>query len=177
MIYIHKTKHTDNYTVIGNAHLANANLSGDARTALSYLLSRPPSWKMQVKDLQNVLNRCRTTIYKILKQLRVHGFAVLRRSYRKSEWFFSEISMLPSIPKSSIPPVESQSAGIYTGKNFHYLGSKESFLVNKENIPQPPVVVFELKILQLPKQLRAKHHKQAHKALNTLDVQHKPPSY
>jgi len=178
MIYINKTKHTDNYTVIGNAHLANSNLSGDARTALSYLLSRPPSWKMRVKDLQNVLNRCRTTVYKILKQLRVHGFAVLRRSYRKSEWFFSEIPMSSPTPKTSTPPVESQSAKIYTDKKYHYLGSKESFLVSKENIPHPLVVVSlekeiktEQEPLVLPADLPTKHHKQARASLSKIDVQ------
>jgi len=178
MNYITKTTHTTNYTVLSNAHLANSDLSGDALKALNYLLSRPLTWKMRVTDLQRVLSRCRKTVYKILKQLRDHGYAVLRRSYRKSEWFFSEIPIPPQIHQPSTPPVESHSGNIYCGTKYHYLGSKESFLVSKKNIPQPPVVVSleeeiqtEQEPLVLPDNLPTKHHKQAKASLSKIDVQ------
>jgi len=173
--YIFRTTHTANYTVFSNSLISDENLSAHARIALQYLLSKPKTWKMRISDLKRVIGTGQTKAYKILRELRNAGHAVLRRTQRKSEWFFYEIPIPKNIHTPPTIPVESHSGASYRGGNHHDLVSKD-LLVSKEDIPQEnkEVVAFvekEKEKITLPAQLKQKHHKAAYKALSKLNVE------
>lgn len=87
IIKVNKTPHS--YTIINNDILSNESLSWKARGLLAYMLSRPPEWKFYVKDLVKRGTDGRDAIYKILKELRSHGY-VIHRFSREERGQFSE---------------------------------------------------------------------------------------
>ena len=80
-----RTKKTENYSVINNAVFAANTLSWRAMGLLSYLLSKPDNWEVQVDALVKVTegtakNDRKDTVYEILKELKEAGFMVMTRN-------------------------------------------------------------------------------------------------
>lgn len=64
-----RRKITSNFTVIPNEVILDTRLSAEARWLLSYLLSRPNDWQVQVKDIQNKGCIGREKAYRLIKEL------------------------------------------------------------------------------------------------------------
>lgn len=71
------------YTTIPNGLLPEGQISARAWGIYAYLLSRPPEWKIHVRQLQNVFKEGRDAIYAAMKQLRDVGLLEME-SYQQS---------------------------------------------------------------------------------------------
>jgi DNA-binding MarR family transcriptional regulator len=75
---IYRNTHTSAFTALDNALLCSA-LDATAQKILTYLLSKPTSWRLRATDLKNTLG---LTYYKIKKGLRILkalGYVTLQR--------------------------------------------------------------------------------------------------
>lgn len=68
---IHKK---NNYFVCPNQFLNNANLSWRAKGILTYLLSKPDDWVVQVQDIINHAKEAKTAARSALAELLEHGY-------------------------------------------------------------------------------------------------------
>lgn len=77
------------YFMLARATAQDTDLSYEALGVLTYLLSKPNDWEVQVTDLAA---RCgKQKIYRILKELRERGYIVLDREYvngKISRWIY-----------------------------------------------------------------------------------------
>lgn len=70
-ITIHRTKHdaSTQYFVMSRHTAQDRNLSFEARGLLSYLLSKPENWEVQIPDLMNEGNCGRDRVYRVIREL------------------------------------------------------------------------------------------------------------
>ena len=96
---ITRKKRSRNFTVIGNEVYARNNLSFQAMGLLSYLLSKPDNWSVNVNDLIKVTaNTAKKTgkdgVYTILTELRERGYAeYTRHADGKTDWVIRDEPM------------------------------------------------------------------------------------
>lgn len=85
---IHRSTHAANFVILPNAILNNFSLSGNAKALLSYLLSKPPHWKIRITDLKNVLKVGRDRVYRYLHELIDAGYAKMTLIQKGVRWEF-----------------------------------------------------------------------------------------
>ena len=71
---IYRTKHLDNFTLITNAIANDANVSPTATTALIYLISKPPHWQFNARDLKRRLGVGLNKVYRTMNELIRAGY-------------------------------------------------------------------------------------------------------
>lgn len=77
---VFKVHKKNNYSIISNNAINDDRLSWKARGILIYLLSKPGNWEPKLKDLINNSEKDgEVSVKNALKELRVCGYAVLRR--------------------------------------------------------------------------------------------------
>lgn len=79
---IRRGKHQTDFTILPNDALNDRSLSFEARGILGYLLSKPESWIVHTKDLQNEGSIGRDKVLRILKELEKAGYLVRERQRR-----------------------------------------------------------------------------------------------
>ena len=69
----------NNYTVMGNYHLRDKNLSYKAKGLLSFMLSLPDDWDYSIKGLVAVSKESIKAIRNILKELQDNGYLIINK--------------------------------------------------------------------------------------------------
>jgi hypothetical protein len=77
---------TSNFTVISNAIANDETLSGAATAALIYLISKPPHWQFNAKDLKRRLGIGLNKVYRIMRELIAAGYASYQRIQSGTIW-------------------------------------------------------------------------------------------
>lgn len=101
---IYRTVHASNFTILSNAIANNESLSGNATTALIYLISKPNDWEFNARDVKRRLNIGMNKVYKVMQELIRAGYATCRRIQSGAIW---NIYDTPQNVETSTPPVES----------------------------------------------------------------------
>jgi len=86
-----KSDHKESFTVVSNKVLTDSSMSLRAKGLLCYLLSKPSHWEVIPKVVAKDTGESESMIRKILKELKVNGYAVLH--YPKgggSKWHIYE---------------------------------------------------------------------------------------
>ena len=98
----------DPYAVIDRRPLEDDRLSWAARGVLSYLLAKPDDWQLRIEDLRRRGDLGRDALYRLLKQLRTHGY-VERRVLRDPKGRIAEVEyIVREVPSAAQPqPVRS----------------------------------------------------------------------
>ena len=79
-------KHSSNYTILSNKLINDPALNWDALGLLTYLISKPEHWQVNIKDLSK-RGYARAKIYRLLKQIRDAGYAsYTRRKDGRTDW-------------------------------------------------------------------------------------------
>lgn len=73
---IHRMPRKNNFTIIPNKILNNANLTWETRGLISYLISKPDDWCISVGQLIKAGPSSRRVIYRMLKELQNAGYIV-----------------------------------------------------------------------------------------------------
>ena len=81
VVSIIRVNHTENYTVMSNRHLRDANLSLKAKGLLSQMLSLPDDWDYTVAGLVSINHEGQTAIENILRELKDAGYVVVSKRY------------------------------------------------------------------------------------------------
>ena len=92
------------YTVIDRRVLEDERLSWAARGILGYLLAKPDDWQLRIGDLRRRGDLGRDALYRVLKQLRAHGY-VERRVVRDARGRIAEIEYLVHEVPSAVRPL------------------------------------------------------------------------
>jgi hypothetical protein len=96
------------FLILDQRAVEDTRLSWAARGLLAYLLSRPDDWKTLVNDLRKRGDLGRDGIYKLLKELRTHGYACYEQNrdsagrIRGGSYIIQEI---PDPPHPVLPDV------------------------------------------------------------------------
>ncbi len=99
------------YTVIDRRVLEDERLSWAARGILGYLLAKPDDWQLRIGDLRRRGDLGRDALYRVLKQLRAHGY-VERRVLRDPRGRIAEIDYLVhEVPSAACPLPENPDTG------------------------------------------------------------------
>ena len=104
---IHRSTHTANYTVLPNA-IWQSGLSVAATSALGYILSRPPTWKIRITDLRNKLRLGRDKVYRTLQELCAAGYAKMTRLQRGVRWEFFDTPQIFETSDTTEPTPDSR---------------------------------------------------------------------
>jgi len=99
------------FVIMDQRAVEDDRLSWAARGLLCYLLSRPDDWKVLVNDLRKRGNLGRDGIYRLLRELRTHGYARFQRvrdkhgRIRGGIYFIREIAdaPYPDLPDTVLP--------------------------------------------------------------------------
>lgn len=112
--YINRGFHGSNYTITPNHIFSSADLTAAAKATLAYLISKPKDWRLRINDLTKALGYGRSKAYKCLHELRLAGYAFMKRGQKKVEWFFFDT------PQKNPPSrAESQSVTFQRDENEH----------------------------------------------------------
>lgn len=87
-IYINRGFHGSNYTITPNNIFSNNELTAAAKATLAYLISKPNNWRLRINDLMKAMGYGRSKAYKCLRELRLAGYAFMKRGQKRVEWFF-----------------------------------------------------------------------------------------
>lgn len=174
---IYRNTYTTDFTVIKN-DILNSELSGLAKAALIYLLSKPPHWKLRASDIRRFLKVGVNKAYRILQELRAFGYIVMKRVQSAVHW------LVYDTPQSS--PKTATSRAVIDRDGFHHDGNSDDLVktetpvkiqktttplpiqVNQDPLPiESPNVVVSLKKEAIP-HIESKHQTTAHQALRTL---------
>lgn len=94
---VHREEHKESYTMIDNSILQNINLSWEARGFLGYLLSLPNDWNFTVRGLVKQTGSSKSTILRIMTELKDAGYIRLERKkdkdgrFTQSSWHIYEV--------------------------------------------------------------------------------------
>lgn len=94
------------FLVIGHEALEDVRLSWAARGLLTYLLSRPDNWRIRVEHLRQQAPSGRDVIYKLLNELRRHGYVLrdyARDGHGRIRGTFYYVHETPPPPLPEIP--------------------------------------------------------------------------
>ena len=80
---IHRDDHNDSFTIIRNDVLNDKNLSFEAKGFLVYLFSLPDDWEFSINGLSFNTGLGRTTIMRLVKELKTAGYLVQKRRQDK----------------------------------------------------------------------------------------------
>ena len=80
---IHRDDHKDNFTMIQNDLLNDTSISFEAKGFLVYLLSLPDFWEFSINGLSFSTGLGRTTIMRLVKELKKAGYLVQKRKQDK----------------------------------------------------------------------------------------------
>lgn len=102
-------KRENPYAQIDKTCLDDISLSWKAKGVLTYLLSKPDKWKVNIDDLKNKSTDGRDAIYSALKELRDAGYAELVNSFDENnkllgkEWIIHETAISGKSRNGKIP--------------------------------------------------------------------------
>ena len=102
---VHREEHSENYTVIDNFVLQNINLSWEARGFLAYLLSLPNDWSFTVRGLVKQTGTSKSTILRLMNELKAAGYIKLEKHkdkdgrFTSSSWHIYEGTFESHIPQ------------------------------------------------------------------------------
>ena len=71
---IRRTKRTGNFTTVRNEYLQDVNLSWKAKGLITYIMSLPPDWQLNLSDLKNRSKDGRDASAAGLRELRTNGY-------------------------------------------------------------------------------------------------------
>lgn len=97
--YINRGFHGSNYTITPNHIFSNADLTAASKATLAYLISKPKDWRLRINDLTRALGYGRSKAYKCLHELRLAGYAFMKRGQKKVEWFFFDTGVVSRNPR------------------------------------------------------------------------------
>lgn len=124
--YIIRGFHGSNYTITPNHIFSNADLTAAAKATLAYLISKPSTWRLRINDLTKAMGYGRSKAYKCLNELRLAGYAFMKRGQKKVEWFFFDT------PQKTPPSrAESQSVTFQRDENEHTYKEIKKTEINK----------------------------------------------
>lgn len=108
---IHRSEHTENFTVISNDVLRNANLSDGAVRLLAFMLSCNDDWNFSSRGLAKCLNISEGAVVARVKELKEAGYIKLNKNRDKGgklgtcEWDVFETPYF-NLPSVVLPSVE-----------------------------------------------------------------------
>lgn len=147
---IYRTTHTSNFTVLPNA-IWSAGLSAAATSALIYLLSHPPTWKVRITDLRNRLSIGRDKVYKALNELVRAGYAKMTRLQRGVLWQFFDTPQIVETSDTKKPTPNSRLPDFQFTEHQEALKKNEIPLVkNQKKQQQATTVTVDEKITEAP---------------------------
>lgn len=93
MTEVFRINKTKNYTVMSNYHLQDKNISYKAKGLLSFILSLPDNWELNVKGLVTVSKEGIKAINAILKELELNNYLTRERKQKSNGRFFYEYNI------------------------------------------------------------------------------------
>ena len=93
MTEVFRINKTKNYTVMSNYHLQDKNISYKAKGLLSFILSLPDNWELNVKGLVTVSKEGIKAINAILKKLELNNYLTRERKQKSNGRFFYEYNI------------------------------------------------------------------------------------
>lgn len=93
MTEVFRINKTKNYTVMSNYHLQDKNISYKAKGLLSFILSLPDNWELNVKGLVAVSKEGIKAINAILKELELNNYLTRERKQKSNGRFFYEYNI------------------------------------------------------------------------------------
>ena len=109
---VFRVERTRDYTVMGNHHLKDSNLSLKAKGLLSMMLSLPDEWNYTTRGLAAICKEGVDAIGKTLKELELAGYIIRRQLRGKdgrisdTEYTIFEKPRKPSPPDTTLPDTE-----------------------------------------------------------------------
>jgi len=82
-----RTIPTSNFTVLNNAIANDALLSGSSTAILIYLISKPPYWRFNARDIKRRFNIGMNKVYRCMRELIQAGYATYKRVQSACHWF------------------------------------------------------------------------------------------
>ena len=86
-----RTTHASNFTLISNAIANDATISGQATAALIYLISKPPHWQFNARDLKRRLGVGLNKVYRVMNELIRAGYASFQRIQSGTIWSIYDV--------------------------------------------------------------------------------------
>lgn len=83
---IFRTAQTSNFTILSNAIANDETLSGAATAALIYLITKPPHWQFNARDVKRRLGVGMNKVYRIMRELIQAGYATYQRIQSGTIW-------------------------------------------------------------------------------------------
>lgn len=122
-----------NFTILANATLSDARLSWEARGLLSFLLSKPDHWVINVKHLINESPSAgRDKIYSMLKELEDSGYLTQERK-RDNQGHWGETErVVHELPTVSTVSGFAVSGSAVSGKSGDIVSTEVKKVLNKE---------------------------------------------
>lgn len=146
--FINKSKLTEKFSTVPNALIQNFIVSLEARGLLVYLLSLPPDWKLNIKDLSKKNNLGENKIRKLVNELieckyiiRVQD-RVKNGTFKSFDYFIydtpqtQQIRPVDDLPQVDIPQVDNPLVDI---RDTY----KENNIQNKHNTKETYTDAFE----------------------------------
>ena len=146
--FINKSKLTEKFSTVPNALIQNFVVSLEARGLLVYLLSLPPDWKLNIKDLSKKNNLGENKIRKLVNELIETKYIVRVQDRVKNGTFKSfdyfiydtpqtqQIRPVDDLPQVDIPQVDNPLVDI--GDTY-----KENNIQSKHNTKETYTDAFE----------------------------------
>ena len=168
--FINKSKLTEKFSTIPNALIQNFIVSLEARGLLVYLLSLPPDWKLNIKDLSKKNNLGENKIRKLVNELieckyiiRVQD-RVKNGTFKSFDYFIydtpqtQQIRPVDDLPQVDIPLVDIRDT------------YKENNIQNKHNTKETYTDAFE-EFWKVCKRKQGKHrtYKKYQEIIKTVD--------
>lgn len=84
------------FTQVANNFINNPALTGTAKWLMTYILSKPPRWKIKEQDIRNHCKNTRGEIKKAIQELISNGYLVRKGRYRDKmgrlqEWIYDVV--------------------------------------------------------------------------------------
>lgn len=102
---VHREEHNEGFTQVDNTVLRNVNLSFEARGFLVYLLSFPDDWNFTVRGLVKQTGVSKSTILRLMNELKAAGYIKLEKHkdkdgrFTSSSWHIYEGTFESHIPQ------------------------------------------------------------------------------
>lgn len=84
---IHRTEHTDNYTIVSNDILNDQRISEGAKIVLLYMLSCRDDWNFNTKGIASCLNLSVGAVNSRVKELQSAGYVLIKKTRGKRGHF------------------------------------------------------------------------------------------
>ena len=98
--FINRSSLTENFTVLPNALLNDARVSGDGLALMVYLLSKPPSWQLSPTDIRKRFSWGKDKTYKVINALIETGY-VVKDAHREGGKYASFVYFIYDTPQIS----------------------------------------------------------------------------